>query len=114
MQATASAQIRVCMRVRMCIRVCVCVCVCNMIMTASIRQGWRKSYAKSQLRCCAHSCYRCGAVPIRTAVAAQCVLEGNGYGRVILVDRLASVPDGSVREVSIAPLASFRYLGGMI
>ena len=86
MQATARAQVRVCMRARMRIRVCVCVCVRMQHDYDSFYPPGmaEKANAKSQLRCCAHSCCSCGAVPIRAAVAVQCLLEGNGDALVII------------------------------
>ena len=56
-----------------------------------------KANAKSQLRCCAHSCCSCGAVPIRAAVAVQCLLEGDGDALVII-----SIGHSAAERVCIA------------
>ena len=91
--ARTSPCLHACAYAHTCVRVCVCVCVCVCVRMQHDYDSFyppgmaEKANAKSQLRCCAHSCCSCGAVPIRAAVAVQCLLEGNGDARVILFDR---------------------------
>ena len=80
-----------------CVRVCVCVRMQHDYDSFYPPGMAEKANAKSQLRCCAHSCCSCGAVPIRAAVAVQCLLEGDGDALVII-----SIGHSAAERVCIA------------